>query len=170
MDDLSLDCEFDATEIDTSDMGVDILPKGEYRVMATELTPKKTQRGDGVYVSGKFEVIEGRFQNWKLFKNFNHTNPNEEAQKRGRQELANLNEAVFGEKRKASLDSLLNRPIIAIVRHRKDKNDGEMRAQISSFRNDDGGGLINPEAAKTTSKPATKKSAPKVDEDDDLPF
>lgn len=72
----------------------DPLPEGKYLMIveASELKPTKSGTGNGINV--KLQVVEGPFKGRTMFWWLNYTNPNDQAQKIGRAELAMLCRAV----------------------------------------------------------------------------
>ena len=55
------------------------LPKGHYRLRAIELEMKDTKNGDGAYLKATFEVMEGQYENRRIWQNFNLVNKNAKA-------------------------------------------------------------------------------------------
>lgn len=57
----------------------EVLPDGEYLVVAKAGEMHTTKKGDGMYVKVEFEVLEGPKKGRKLFQNFNVQNANPKA-------------------------------------------------------------------------------------------
>jgi len=64
------------------------VPAGEYILKALEAEEKATNAGNGTYIKVKFEVSRGEYKGRKVFVNFNIENPNETAQRIGREQLS----------------------------------------------------------------------------------
>tara|TARA_R110002126_G_scaffold287333_1_gene440049 strand:- start:117 stop:623 length:507 start_codon:yes stop_codon:yes gene_type:complete len=82
---------FDPSEVEASTYGSDqsyeIMPDGEYKLAGVDAEEKQTQKKNGTYINAKFEVVDGPHTGRFIWQNFNIVNPNETAQRIGRQEL-----------------------------------------------------------------------------------
>jgi hypothetical protein len=81
---------FDPSEVEASTYSSDsyeVMPDGEYKLMGVDAEEKQTQKKNGTYISAKFEVVGGPHTGRLVWQNFNIVNPNETAQRIGRQEL-----------------------------------------------------------------------------------
>ena len=82
---------FDPTEVEastySSDQSYEIMPDGEYKLAGVDAEEKQTQKTNGSYLNAKFEVVDGPHAGRFIWQNFNIVNPNETAQRIGRQEL-----------------------------------------------------------------------------------
>tara|TARA_R100000935_G_C2814068_1_gene156428 strand:+ start:53 stop:556 length:504 start_codon:yes stop_codon:yes gene_type:complete len=82
---------FDPSEVEastySSDQSYEIMPDGEYKLMGVDAEEKQTQKKNGSYINAKFEVVGGEHNGRFIWQNFNIINPNETAQRIGRQEL-----------------------------------------------------------------------------------
>ena len=79
---------FDVDEVEV-DIAPDYspIPKGEYKLQALEAEEKETSKKNGSYIKVKFEVVDGPHMSRLIWQNFNIVNPNETAQRIGRQQL-----------------------------------------------------------------------------------
>ncbi len=55
------------------------LPDGDYLCQVEAAESKRTKKLDGTYVKVTFSVLEGDYENRKIWHNFNTTNPNPQA-------------------------------------------------------------------------------------------
>ena len=82
---------FDPSEVEastySSDQSYEIMPDGEYKLAGVDAEEKQTQKKNGSYINAKFEVVDGPHTGRFIWQNFNIVNPNETAQRIGRQEL-----------------------------------------------------------------------------------
>jgi hypothetical protein len=82
---------FDPSEVEastySSDQSYEIMPDGEYKLAGVDAEEKQTQKKNGTYINAKFEVVDGPHTGRFIWQNFNIVNPNETAQRIGRQEL-----------------------------------------------------------------------------------
>ena len=82
---------FDPSEVEastySSDQSYEIMPDGEYKLAGVDAEEKQTQKKNGSYINAKFEIVEGPHTGRFIWQNFNIVNPNETAQRIGRQEL-----------------------------------------------------------------------------------
>ncbi len=160
---------FDIAEVEVSERGdFEVMPKGEYRLKGVEAESKTTSRGDGSYIAAKFEVIKpseysGRF----VWQNFNVENPNDKAQKIGREQLAGWARAC-GKPNAKDTDELLERPFDCKLDIEKGTGGYSDKNKIASFLSaSSGSGNVQnastPPAKETSTpeeKPAKKEPAP----------
>lgn len=73
------------------------LPVGEYRAMISSVTDKENKKGTGNYLSFELEIIEGKYENRKLFDNVNYKNTNPAAEQIAWKTLLAIKNACFGE-------------------------------------------------------------------------
>lgn len=93
----------------TSGGDFEVMPKGEYTLKATDAELKTTKKGDGQYLSVTFEVVKGQYTGRKVWQNFNISNPNEKAEKIGREQVSGWARAS-GKPNAKDSDELLERP------------------------------------------------------------
>ena len=71
----------------------ELVPNGRYVVQCIKMDRHWNDRG-GFMMKAEFEIVEGDHAGRKVFDNFNVVNANETAQKIGREQLANLCDAL----------------------------------------------------------------------------
>jgi len=153
---------FDVTEVEVSERGdFEVMPEGEYTLKATEAEMKNTKAGDGKYLAVTFEVVKGEHAGRKVWQNFNIFNPNDKAEKIGREQVAGWARAC-GKPNASDSDTLLERSFQCVLKVEKGSGGYSDKNQIKSFLtsgNDAG-----------TEKPASKKASEKAEvEKDDSP-
>src|SRR4051812_8845847 len=84
---------FDASQV-APDTGAVTVPAGWYNVQMDESEIKPTSKGDGAYLQCRFSILDGQFQNRKLFSRFNIRNPNPVAAEIGFKQLSAVAHAV----------------------------------------------------------------------------
>jgi hypothetical protein len=72
--------------------GFDLLPKGIYQVLVSNLEEKPSQAG-GAYIEARFDVVEGPHKGRKLWHRFTTRNKSEQALAIGKSQLASFIEA-----------------------------------------------------------------------------
>jgi hypothetical protein len=105
---------FNANDFIEEEKDFSPIPAGDYPVMVESTEMKTTKAGTGKYVSAKIIVLDGKSKGRVLFTNFNIENPNPEAAKIGRSQLANLVKAC-GLESIVDTSQLHSKPIIARV-------------------------------------------------------
>tara|TARA_R110000822_G_scaffold14666_6_gene51362 strand:- start:2738 stop:3229 length:492 start_codon:yes stop_codon:yes gene_type:complete len=106
---------FDVDEVEV-DIAPDYspIPKGEYKLQALEAEEKETAKKNGSYIKVKFEVVDGPHMSRLIWQNFNIVNPNEIAQRIGRQQLVAWATAC-GKPDAADTDLLIGKTFAAAV-------------------------------------------------------
>jgi len=138
---------FNAAEVEPSS-GFEPLPAGEYRVCIVESEIKPTKAGTGQLINLTLQVLDGQFQNRKIFERINWVNPNPQAQQIGRGTLSAICRAV-GILTPADTAQLHNRPMRAKVKVVHDKEYGD-KNEVTSYSQDKAGPSIVEQAAQTT--------------------
>ena len=105
---------FDASQVEPSE-GFDTLPAGEYRVCIVASERKKTKSGNGELIEMTLQILDGQFQNRKIFERINFVNSNPTAQQIGRGTLSAICRAV-GVMTPGDTSELHNRPMRAKVK------------------------------------------------------
>jgi hypothetical protein len=72
----------------------DVLPAGEYEVAIVSSSVHPTSKGDGQYLKLEMQVLNGEFQNRKLFDQLNLWNPSAQAQEIARGTLSAICRAI----------------------------------------------------------------------------
>jgi hypothetical protein len=84
---------FNANDVEPNE-GFDLLPDGEYDAIIVASEIKKTTAGTGSYLSLELQVLNGKYQNRKIWDNLNILNPSEKAQQIARGTLSAICRAV----------------------------------------------------------------------------
>ena len=153
----SLGFSFDHTAVDTTD-SFDPLPPGEYVVEVVDSDVKQTKAGDGAYIALQLRVVEGEFENRRVFTNINHQNPNPKAQVIGERQLAQLCTAVG---LKHSLDDVVdlhNIPVKAVILVEPAKDNYGPRNSVRAYKPVNGPAPVV--AATQTQSVSQKPAAP----------
>jgi len=135
------------------------VPPGDYILKALEAEEMSTRAGDGQYIKVKFEVSRGELKGRKIFMNFNVVNPNETAQRIGREQLAAWARAC-GKPKANDTDQLLEVEFQAKVGIEKGKGEylGRDNNRINEFVPKEG--VQAP--AQTTAKEGTQAPSTKA--------
>jgi len=121
---------FNADEVPPA-TGFDPIPAGKYKVVITESEEKATKAGTGSYLQLTFVVVEGEFENRKLWARLNLNNPNDQAVSIARAELSAICRAVNVRKIKDS-SQLHDIPLVIRVSAKPD-DKGEIRNEIKGY-------------------------------------
>ena len=84
---------FDANTVDPS-RGYEPLPAGEYDACVVNSQVKSTKSGNGKYLELELQVINGQFQNRRLFDRLNLWNPSDQAVRIAKGTLSSICHAV----------------------------------------------------------------------------
>src|SRR5438094_670201 len=108
---------FDATEVEPSGEFKPI-PAGRYLavIIASEL--KRTSSGNGEYLELVFQILQGEFQNRRLWARLNLTNPNPQAEEIAKAQLSAICHAVAVLRPHDSVE-LHNLPLVISVKCKK---------------------------------------------------
>ncbi len=63
------------------------VPRGEYKLKCVEAEEFDTKDNTGTYIKAKFEIVDGPYENRKIFQNFNINNKSDKAQAIGRGQI-----------------------------------------------------------------------------------
>jgi len=121
---------FNADDVPPS-TGFDAIPAGKYKAVITESEEKKTKKGDGSYLQLTFTVIEGEYENRKLWARLNLNNPNDQAVGIARRELSAICHAVNVRQIKDATQ-IHDIPLIVRVSAKPD-DSGELRNEIKGY-------------------------------------
>lgn len=139
---------FNAAEVEPNE-GFDVLPAGEYRVCIVNSNRKPTKRGDGQIIEFEMQVLDGQYQNRKVWERINFINPNPTAQQIARGTLSAICRAV-GVLQPGDTAELHNKPMLAKVKVTKqegynDKNEVTKYSPVS----------VQPSQPQQQAQPAT---------------
>jgi hypothetical protein len=122
--------DFDASQVDTSSYSE--LPEGQYVAVINKAERKPTKRGDAEYLSLEFQIVSDHQNGRKLWENLNLWNANQDAVKIAFASLASICKAV-GVLKPTDTDQLVNKPMRITIKHKADRQSGELQAKISKF-------------------------------------
>lgn len=122
---------FDATTVEPN-QGFDAIPAGDYRACIVASEVKSTKDGKGRYVKLTFQILDGQFQNRKLWENLNLWNPSQEAVKIAQGTLSAIARAV-NVLQVQDTSQLHNKPLTISVKVKADQN-GNKENRIGSYK------------------------------------
>lgn len=137
---------FDANNVEPND-GFEAIPAGEYLAVICESEWKATKGGTGQMLVLTFVIVEGEYQNRKLWARLNLENPSAQAVEIARGEFSAICRAV-GVPAPTDSAQLHDLPLIVKVGLEKRQDTGEMANRIKKY--------ISREAAQ---KPGTSPGA-----------
>lgn len=151
---------FNASEIDTTDTRAE-LPRDWYRCIIDEVEEKLNSKGTGRLLTIFFQIMNGPFEDRKIYHNINYEHISEAAQKIGQTQLAQLMEACGIEILQSSEGrDFLNK----VVDVRAYTNTKDNKIEVVGVRKPEG--LNAPPVARPA--PQSKKADDSFD--DDIPF
>ena len=121
---------FNADEVAPS-TGFDAIPPGKYKAVISESEEKQTKKGDGSYLQLTFTVIDGEYENRKLWARLNLNNPNDQAVSIARAELSAICRSV-GVRQIKDPSQLHDIPLLIRVNAKAD-DKGELRNEIKGY-------------------------------------
>ena len=150
---------FDMNEYDPQDRDFEVMPKGEYRLKATEAEEKTTAAGTGSYIAATFEVVRpSEYNGRRVWQNFNVNNPNDKAEKIGREQLVGWARAC-GKPNAGDTDELIEREFDCKLDIEKGAGGYSDKNKIASFLMPSVGNAHSKPAPKPASKPAPTPAA-----------
>lgn len=145
---------FDANTVLPNE-GFSLIPKGDYTAIIASSEVKKTTKGDGEYLSLKFQILAGEFQNRTLFANLNMVNPNEKAVAIARGDLSAICRAV-GVLTPKDSSELHNKPLTISIGIKADnRTPGETQNVIRGYKARNAGPVAGGAPANTLSSEKT---------------
>jgi len=130
---------FNAMEVEPN-VGMDIIPAGEYEACIVASEMKQTKSGNGSYLNLEIQILSGQYQNRRLFEKLNLNNPSATAVRIAESTLSSICRAIFAstedEKDLEPGDSkqLHNKAFRISVGVRKREDTGEMQNEVKSFK------------------------------------
>jgi len=125
----------------------DVLPRGKYDVIVAASDVKETKAGTGTFLEVEYHIIDGEHEGRRYWERFNVTNPNADAERIGRSQLAALCGAVGIVKLSDSAE-LHDKPLVIELGTSNRKGTGEDQNKTVAWMAADG------------AQPATKPAAP----------
>lgn len=101
--------------------GFELLPKGRYKVVATESEIKVWQSGEGRALKFTMEVVDGPMKGRKFFPSFTIWSTNADAEEIGKSQFADFCRAAGFAKAVQDSEQLHNKPVLADVYVKVDK-------------------------------------------------
>ena len=120
---------FDARTVEPS--GFDVLPAGEYDVCIVSSAVESTRAGDGKFLKLELQVLNGPFQNRKVFDRLNLWNKNPQAVTIAQGTLSAICRAV-GVLTPQDSSELHNRPLLATIKTRD--YQGSPRNEVAGYK------------------------------------
>lgn len=144
--------DFDPNAVPENDRNFDPIPGGDYLMQVTESEIVPTKSGEGDILKLTIEVMEGPFENRKIWDNLNIRNPNAQAQSIAQRALADLCIAV-GVTGLRNSDDLHFRPFIGTVKVEPAKDGYGAQNRMKRYKPRGG---VAPQAAQ---RPAPTQNA-----------
>ena len=123
---------FNAAEVEPN-TGFDPLPAGEYNACIVGSDMKTTKNGSGEYLNLEISILDGTYQNRRLFDKLNLKNSNETAVQIARATLSSICRAV-GILEPNDSSELHMKPFRISVGVRKREDTGEMENRIKGYK------------------------------------
>lgn len=149
---------FDASTV-APNTGFDVLPAGEYDAIAIASEKKATKNGTGEYLKFEFQILNGEYQNRKVWANMNIRNPSAEAQQIGLAQLSSLCRAVNVLTPKDTSE-LHDKPVRLKLKVKKDETFGD-KNEVVAIKPRNAGPQNTPYSApadNTPPQPSTDKA------------
>ena len=108
------------------------IPKGEYTAVIVKSEVKNALSGKGQYLALEFEIVEGKYNNRKLFTNLNIRHSSEKAQTIAQRELATICRAV-GKNTVQDSSELHMKPMTIKVVISERKDTGDLQNEIKNY-------------------------------------
>ena len=121
---------FNAEAVEPS-VPFEAIPAGKYTAIITDSDLKETRSGTGRYLQLEFEITEGEYSGRKLWSRLNIENPNPDAVRFARADLAAICRAV-GVLHPGDSVELHNLPLRITVRCRRNQDD-EIVNEVKSY-------------------------------------
>lgn len=129
----SLGYTFDHSSIDITD-NFEPLPAGEYTVEIVDSDVKPTRAGTGELIAMTLRVVDGEYENRRIWTNINHRNSNPKAQMIGEKQLAQIKHAIGMEHGLEDTVDLHNIPMRAVVVVEEGSNGYGPRNSIKAYK------------------------------------
>jgi hypothetical protein len=154
---------FDAGAV-APNTGFDVLPAGEYDVVIVSSVVEPTSKGDGKFLKLELQVLNGEFQNRKLWDRLNLWNPSAKATEIARGTLSAICRAV-GVLTPGDSSELHNRPLRIKVKVEKSEEYGEQN-KVTGYkpRNGQPAQPVAPQAAASPWPMTTATPSPAYQE------
>ena len=104
---------------DIPNVGFDPIPAGWYNARIVEAEIKNTSAGTGTYIKVRYDILGPGYQGRVIYGNLNLTNPNQQAEQIGIQQLGSLARAI-GLDVVSDSDQLINKDVQIKLSIKKD--------------------------------------------------
>ena len=142
--------------------GFDVLPAGEYDVCIVSSVVERTKAGTGKFLKLELQVLNGPFQNRKVFDRLNLWNPNQQAVTIAQGTLSAICRAV-GVLTPQDSSDLHNKPLRCKVVVKKSDEYGESN-EVKAYKPRNAGPVQQPAAAPGPWPAATQDASPAYQE------
>ena len=122
---------FDASTVEPFSGDFETIPKGSYKAIIVESAEKDTKAQNGTYLALQWQIVEGKYENRRVFSNITRTNPSEKAVNIGKGQLSSICRAVNVLKPKDSHD-LHDLPVMIKIDH--EMYEGKTKEKITSYK------------------------------------
>ena len=145
----------------------DPFPDGEYKCLIVTTEDRETKRGDGMYLSIEYEVLEGQYRGRKIWENLNLINPSEKAVEIAKGQLSAICRAI-GIENLDDTDQLMNKVLVLKLGIKVDEKYGDQN-KIKGYFDREGSkpDRTNGEAKPKAHRPPKPESIQSVDQ---IPF
>lgn len=149
---------FDANAVQPND-SFDPLPAGEYDAVIVASERKKTNAGSGEYIKLQLQILNGQYQNRRLFDNLNLWNQNDKAVQIARGTLSSICRAV-GVLTPKDTAELHNKPLRIKVTVKESAEYG-LQNEIKGYKSRQAGPVeLPPQPATVAATPAEQRAQP----------
>ena len=142
--------------------GFDVLPAGEYEVCIVSSVVEPTKAGDGKFLKLELQVLNGPFQNRKVFDRLNLWNPSQQAVTIAQGTLSAICRAV-GVLTPQDSSDLHNKPLRCKVVVKKSEEYGESN-EVKAYKPRTAGPVAAPQAAPGPWPASTQDASPAYQE------
>lgn len=159
----NLGIDYNPDEVEAGRSDFENMPNGEYTAQITESDVVPTKAGTGKIAKLTLEIIEGPFENRKIWDNVNFINPNPTAQLIGQQRLKSYCEAVGHAGHLGDTEDLHFKPVRIKVGLSKAQDGYEQRNEIKAVKPINGSAPPAGKAPTTSARaaaPARATTAP----------
>jgi hypothetical protein len=132
---------FDARTVEPNE-GFDVMPAGEYDAVIVNSEVKPTNAGDGKYLKLELQILNGQFQNRKVWDQLNIWNPNAQAVQIAKGTLSAICRAVNVLTPQDSAE-LHNKPMRIKLAVKKDAEYGDKNV-VKSYKPRQAGPVVAP--------------------------
>lgn len=130
MSDLST-LNFDANQVEPTSF--DLVPVGDYEAVIVASEMKNTQNGKGQYLSLEIQILNGKYQNRKVFDNLNLVNENDKTVQIAKGTLSAICRAV-GILTPKDSSELHNKPMLIKVGIKKASGDYDAKNVVKAYK------------------------------------